>query len=73
MIYIYIYRILIFSYLVFSFFFVFLKIMTNTYLSKHFNFISPYDVPFSNLSYYKCLCSNASKHFKICVQTQITY
>ena len=54
-----IYIILIFS--SFNFF----KIMTSAYLSKHYNFVSVYDGIFSNFSYYKCLCSNASKHFKM--------
>ena len=39
--------------------------MINVYLSKHYNFISAYNGIFSNLSYYKCLCSNASKHLKM--------
>ena len=59
-----IYIILIFNYLVFSFL-NFLKIITSVYLSKHFNFISVYNNIFSNFSYYKCLCSNASKHLKM--------
>ena len=59
-----IYIILIFSYLIFSFKF-FKKIMTSAYLSKHFNFISVYDGIFSNFNYYKCLCNNAPKHFKM--------
>ena len=52
-----IYIILIFSSLIFSFFFNFLKIMTNAYLSKHFNFISVsvYDGLFSDFRYYKCV------------------
>ena len=59
-IYIYIYIILVFSSLVFSFFILFL-IMASIYLSKHFNFISIYNGLFNNLSYYKCLCNDASK------------
>ena len=55
--------ILNFSYLVF--FKYFLKIMTNVYLFKHFNFISSYDDLFGNFNCYKCLYSNVSKHFKI--------
>ena len=39
--------------------------ITNAYLSKYFNFISAYNDFFSNLSNYKCLNSNASKHLKI--------
>ena len=57
--------ILIFSSLVFTFFFRFLKIMTSVNLFKHFNFISAYDDIFCNFSCYKCLYSNASKHLKI--------
>ena len=34
---------MIYIILIFSFFLNFLKIMTNAYLSKHFNFISAYD------------------------------
>ena len=60
-----IYIILIFSYLVFSFFFNFLKMMTNAYLFKHFNFISTYNGIFNNFRCYKCLCSNPFKHLKI--------
>ena len=56
-----IYILLIFSSLVFYFF----KIMKSVYLFKHFNFISAYDGLFNNFSNFKCLCSNASKHFKI--------
>ena len=60
-IYIYIYIILIFSSLLFNL----KKNMISTYLFKHFNFISAYDVFFSNLNCYKCLYSNASKHLQI--------
>ena len=47
------------------FIFNFLKIMASAYLSKHFNFISAYDGLFSYFSYYKCVCSDASKHLKM--------
>ena len=47
----------------FSFFNI-LKIMTNVYLFKYFNFISAYDGLFSNFCCYKCLYSNTSKHLK---------
>ena len=50
------YIILIFSFLVFF------LIMTSAYLFKYFNFISSYDDLFSHFNFYKCLCSNASKH-----------
>ena len=60
-----IYIILIFSSFIFNFF-NFLKIMTSAYLYKYFNFLSAYDdFFFNNFSYYKCLCSNISKHLKI--------
>ena len=39
--------------------------MKNVYLSKHFNFISAYDGLYNNFNYYMCLCSNASKYFKM--------
>ena len=39
--------------------------MTSAYLFKHFNFISVYNSLFGNLSYYKCLCSNASNYLKM--------
>ena len=67
-----IYIILIFSSLVFSFF-NFLKIMTSVYLSKHFNFINVYNSLFSNLSYYKYLCSNASKYLKMMLKCFLKY
>ena len=51
----------IYSSLVFFFF----NIMTNAYLSKHFNCINVYNGLFSNFNYYKCLSSNASKHCKM--------
>ena len=43
----------------------FLKIRTNVYLFKHFNFISSCNGLFNNFNYYKYLSSNASKHHKI--------
>ena len=67
-----IYIILIFSSLVFIFFY-FLKIMTSVYLFKHFNFISSYDGIFSNFSYYKCLYSNVSKYFKMMSKCFLKY
>ena len=61
-----------FSSLVFSFF-NFLKIMENAYLSKHFNFISVYNDLFRNFNYYKCLYSDASKHFKMIFKRFLKY
>ena len=65
-----IYIILIFSYFDFL---NFKKIMTNVYLFKNFNFISFYDGNFSNFNCYKCLCSNATKHFKIKYEHSLKY
>ena len=65
----YIYIILVFSSLDFSFF----LIMISTYLFKHFNFINVYDGIFNNFSCYKCLGSNASKYLKIMHKSFLKY